>query len=54
LIPFDEADEVAVMRVVEAFSVASHLDATAGIGTGSKAKAFRSWLVEQMKADAGH
>ncbi|KAG9191467.1 hypothetical protein G6011_10201 [Alternaria panax] len=54
LIHFDEVDEASAMRVVEAFSVASHMDATAGIRTGSKAKAFRRWMVEQMKADAGH
>ncbi|CAN9471713.1 unnamed protein product [Alternaria alternata] len=54
LIPFDEDDEAAAVHVVEAFSIASHMDTTAAIGTISKAKAFRSWLVEQMKVDAGH
>ncbi|CAG5142944.1 uncharacterized protein ALTATR162_LOCUS1254 [Alternaria atra] len=54
LIPFNDVDEVTAMRIVEAFSVASHLDATAGIGTRSKARAFRSWFIQQMKAGADH
>ncbi|KAB2110879.1 hypothetical protein AG0111_0g2355 [Alternaria gaisen] len=54
LIPFDEVDEAAAVHVIEAFSIASHMDTTAAIGTTSKAKAFRSWLVKQMKVDAGH
>jgi hypothetical protein len=54
LVPFNDVDEVTVMRIVEAFSVASHLDATAGIGTRSKAKAFRSWFIQQMKSGADH
>jgi hypothetical protein len=52
LIPFDESNEVAAMCVVEAFGVASHIDATAGIGTRSKARAFRRWLVEQKEVHA--
>ncbi|KAF2849116.1 hypothetical protein T440DRAFT_399861 [Plenodomus tracheiphilus IPT5] len=47
LIPFDEKGEVGALRVVEAFSAASHLDAQAGVGTGRKARAFRSWMVMQ-------
>ncbi|KAF2799695.1 hypothetical protein K505DRAFT_230443, partial [Melanomma pulvis-pyrius CBS 109.77] len=47
LIPFNDKDETAAMSVVEAFCGASHLDKTVGSGTGSKAKAFRSWLLKQ-------
>lgn len=54
LIPFDEFDEAAATRVMEAFSVASHMDAAADTGTPSKARAFRSWLVQQMKAGRDH
>ncbi|KAI4614744.1 uncharacterized protein J4E87_009339 [Alternaria ethzedia] len=52
LIPFDEVDEVAALRIVEAFSIASHLDATACIGARSKARAFRKWMVDQKRVDA--
>ncbi|KAF1935297.1 hypothetical protein EJ02DRAFT_135080 [Clathrospora elynae] len=45
LITFNEEEEAGAMSVVEAFTAASHLDAQAGKGTGSKAKAFRSWMV---------
>ncbi|KAF1844157.1 uncharacterized protein K460DRAFT_288712 [Cucurbitaria berberidis CBS 394.84] len=44
LIPFDE-EEVEALRVIEAFSAASHMDVKASVGTGSKARAFRSWMV---------
>lgn len=44
LIPFDEDEVAGAISVVEAFTAASHLDAK-GSGNGSKAKAFRSWLV---------
>ncbi|KAH9872353.1 hypothetical protein IAQ61_005188 [Plenodomus lingam] len=47
MIPFDSKDEVSALHVVEAFSAASHLDAQAGVGTGRKAKAFRTWMVTQ-------
>jgi hypothetical protein len=47
MVPFDEGDEVAAMRVIEAFSAASHMDAKAGVGTKSKARAFRKWIVTQ-------
>jgi hypothetical protein len=46
LIPFDEQEEAGSMSVVEAFSAASHMDSKAGVGAGSKAKVFRSWMVE--------
>jgi hypothetical protein len=52
LIPFNESNEVAAMPVVEAFGVASHIDATTDIGTRSKARAFRRWLVEQKEVHA--
>ena len=52
LIPFDEVDEVAALRIVEAFSVASHLDATTCMGARSKARAFRKWMVDQKSVDA--
>jgi hypothetical protein len=45
--PFDKNNEVAVMSVVEAFYAASHIDAKAGLGASSKARAFRSWIVTQ-------
>ncbi|KAJ4373229.1 hypothetical protein N0V83_003522 [Neocucurbitaria cava] len=47
LIPFNEEEEVEALRVVEAFSAASHIDTNAGAGIGSKARAFRSWMVSQ-------
>jgi hypothetical protein len=50
--PFDENNEVAAMCVVDAFCAASHIDAKAGAGAASKARAFRSWLVTQ-KAGSG-
>jgi hypothetical protein len=49
LIPFDAKDEVSAMQVVEAFSAASHLDAKSGVGAGSKARAFRSWIIAQKE-----
>jgi len=52
LIPFGEDDEVAALRIIEAFSVASHLDATACMGARSKARAFRKWMVDQKRVDA--
>jgi len=52
LVPFDEVDEVAALRVVEAFSIASRLDATACIAARSKARAFRKWMVDQKRVDA--
>jgi hypothetical protein len=52
LIPFDQFNEVSALRVVEAFCVASHLNATAGTGAQSKARAFRRWLVDQKKMDS--
>jgi hypothetical protein len=47
LIPFDEREEAGAMSVVEGFSAASHMDSKAGVGMASKARAFRSWMVEQ-------
>lgn len=44
LIPFDEDEVAGAISVVEAFTACSHLDAK-GSGAGSKAKAFRSWMV---------
>jgi len=46
LITFNEDEEANAMSVVEAFTAASHLDAQASKATGSKAKAFRSWMVK--------
>ncbi|KAF1834743.1 hypothetical protein BDW02DRAFT_321224 [Decorospora gaudefroyi] len=46
LITFNEEEEAAAMSVVEAFTAASHLDAQASKATGSKAKAFRNWMVK--------
>lgn len=51
LIPFDEKDEVGALRVVEAFLAASHLDAKAGIGAESKARAFRNWMLDYESMD---
>jgi hypothetical protein len=45
--PFDKNNEVAMMSIVEAFCAASHIDAKAGLGASSKARAFRSWIVTQ-------
>ncbi|CAO2652443.1 Nn.00g007260.m01.CDS01 [Neocucurbitaria sp. VM-36] len=47
LILFSDEEEVEALHVVEAFSAASHMDVMAGVGTGSKARAFRSWMVSQ-------
>ncbi|KAH9870015.1 hypothetical protein J1614_006937 [Plenodomus biglobosus] len=47
MIPFDKKEDVGALCVVEAFSAASHLDAQAGVGTGRKARAFRTWMVTQ-------
>jgi hypothetical protein len=46
LMQFDEEEMIGVLAVLQAFGVASYLDAVAGNGTGSKAKAFRQWFVE--------
>jgi len=46
LIPFNEEEEAGAMSVVEAYSAASHMDSKAGVGAMSKAKVFRSWMVE--------
>lgn len=46
LIPFNDEEEAGSMSVVEAFSAASHMDSKAGNGATSKAKAFRSWMVQ--------
>ncbi|KAF2683598.1 hypothetical protein K458DRAFT_418582 [Lentithecium fluviatile CBS 122367] len=45
MMPFDEEGNVGALSMVEAFCAASHLDAKATAGVGSKAKAFRSWMV---------
>lgn len=45
LIPFDEYGEVGALQVVKAFSAASHIDAKAHAGPGSKARAFRNYMV---------
>ena len=47
LCSFGAEGRIGGLAVVEAFLVASHLDAKAGYGTGSKAKAFRHWMVQQ-------
>ncbi|KAL6157106.1 hypothetical protein ACJQWK_06375 [Exserohilum turcicum] len=52
MIPFDHHNEVAAMRVVEAFSAASHIDAKAEQGVENKARVFRSWIVSR-KVEAG-
>jgi hypothetical protein len=49
LVPFNVHDSVDVLRVLEAFAVASHLNAKAEAGLlGSKAKALRSWIVRRI------
>ncbi|KAF2660079.1 hypothetical protein K491DRAFT_712110 [Lophiostoma macrostomum CBS 122681] len=48
LMQFDEEEMIGAINVIEAFSVACFLDGNAGNGTGSKAKAFRRWNVEQQ------
>lgn len=45
MVPFDEKTDVMALRVVEAFSIASHIDAKAGMDAGSKARAFRNWMI---------
>ncbi|MBO1764753.1 hypothetical protein JQN64_26600, partial [Escherichia coli] len=46
LITFNEDEEANAMSVVEAFTAASHLDTQASKASGSKAKAFRKWMVK--------
>jgi hypothetical protein len=48
LITFNEEEEASALSVVEAFTAASHLDAQASKATGSKAKAFRNWMVKEQ------
>jgi hypothetical protein len=52
LIPFDEQEEAGAMSVVEAYSAASHMDSKAGVGAGSKAKVFRSWMVQHSDKES--
>ena len=47
LIMFDEKAETDAVKVVDAFCIASHLDAEATQESRSKAKAFRSWLIKE-------
>jgi hypothetical protein len=44
---FDEKAETDAVKVVDAFCIASHLDAEATRESRSKAKAFRSWLIKE-------
>ncbi|OAL56245.1 hypothetical protein IQ07DRAFT_2047 [Pyrenochaeta sp. DS3sAY3a] len=49
LVPFSAHDSVDVMGVLEAFAVASHLNAKAEAGLlGGKAKALRRWIVRRI------
>jgi hypothetical protein len=50
LVPFDANERADAMAVLDAFCAASHMDTKAGTGTGSKARAFRSWMVRQAEA----
>ncbi|KAF2024157.1 hypothetical protein EK21DRAFT_79334 [Setomelanomma holmii] len=52
LIPFDDQEEAPAMSVVEAYSAASHMDSKAGVGATSKAKVFRSWMVQHEEKQA--
>jgi hypothetical protein len=52
LIPFDDQEEAGAMSVVEAYSAASHMDSKAGVGATSKAKAFRSWMVQHGEKES--
>lgn len=47
MIHFDDENEATAVHIIEAFSAASHIDSQSGVGVGSKARAFRSWLVTQ-------
>lgn len=47
MIPFDQDNTVAAMKVLDAFSAASHLDAKTDTDVENKAKAFRSWIISQ-------
>jgi hypothetical protein len=49
LIPFDSNERCDAMAVLGAFCAASHMDKKAGTSTGSKARAFRSWMVRQVE-----
>ncbi|KAF2266474.1 hypothetical protein CC78DRAFT_596760 [Lojkania enalia] len=51
LVPLDEKKVVSVVRVVEAFCVASRIDAEVGNGAGSKARAFRSCMVRRKSRE---
>jgi hypothetical protein len=52
LIPFDDQEEAGAMSVVEAYSAASHMDSKAGVGSTSKAKVFRSWMVQHGEKES--
>ncbi|KAF2827768.1 hypothetical protein CC86DRAFT_369026 [Ophiobolus disseminans] len=52
LIPFNDEEEAGAMSVVEAYSAASHMDSKAGNGATSKAKAFRSWMVNHGEKES--
>lgn len=53
LIPFNDQEEADAMSVVEAYSAASHMDSKAGVGATSKAKAFRTWMVNREAKEGG-
>jgi len=53
LMHFDDQGNVDAMRVVEAFCLASHLDGEATKGVGSKAKAFRKWMLAREDGQTG-
>lgn len=47
LIPFEKDNTVAAMKVIDAFSAASHLDTKTNMDAENKARAFRSWIISQ-------
>lgn len=49
-VPSNAAGEVAVEVVVDAFKIASHIDADDGRGAGSKARAFGTWVLARGEA----
>jgi hypothetical protein len=47
MVPFDQDNAVAVTKVIDAFSAASHLDVKTNMDITNKGRALRSWIVSQ-------
>lgn len=47
MISFDQDNTAAVVKILDAFSAASYLDAKTNMDAENKARAFRSWIISQ-------